>query len=77
MTEGFTPRALDEQLRHELNNAMMAVLSLVQVIDRHAGDDPVVHEAVLRIISAIERSRVTVEEVSGELALIASRLSSS
>lgn len=76
MTEGFTPEALDEKLRHELNNAMMAVLSFAQVIDRHAGDNPAVHDAVEKITTAVNHSRITVKEVSDELAAIASRLSS-
>ncbi|MBW3670190.1 MAG: hypothetical protein KY432_00805 [Acidobacteria bacterium] len=76
MTEGFKAGALDEKLRHELNNAMMAVLSFAQVIDRHAGDNPAVHDAVEKITTAVNHSRSTVNQVSDELAAIASRLSS-
>lgn len=76
MTEGFKAGALDEKLRHQLNNAMMAVLSFAQVIDRRGGEDPIIHDAVEKITTAVNHSRTTVNEVSDELASIASRLSS-
>jgi signal transduction histidine kinase len=76
MTEGFTPGALDQKLRHELNNSMMAVLSFAELIDRRGGEDPVIHDAVLKITAAVDRSRLAVDEISDELEQIASRLSS-
>ena len=66
--------ALDERLRHEINNAMMIVLSFAQVIDRRSGEDPLIHDAVVKIREAVDRSRVTVAGVSQELGAIASRL---
>ena len=74
MTEGSQPQALDERLRHDINNAMMVVLSFAQIIDRHAGANPVVHDAVVKITEAVDRSRVTVAGVSEELGEIAARL---
>ena len=71
---GREPAPLDERLRHEINNALMVVLSFAQVIDRRGGEDPLIHDAVVKIEEAVGRSRVTVAGVSQELGEIASRL---
>jgi hypothetical protein len=75
MTEGKPAAALDERLRHEINNAMMIVLSFVQVIEQQAGENPVVHDAIGKIKDAVGRSSIAVTHVSRELGEIAARLS--
>jgi len=67
--------AIDEKLGHELGNALMAVLTHAELLDRRFPDDPQVHDAVDRIKAAVVRSRTTVDEVRRELHDVAARLS--
>ena len=75
MTEGPLPNALDETLKHELGNALMAVLSFAEAIDRQVPDNPAVKDAVDRIKQAVVRADNATQHVAREMHDIAHRLS--
>ena len=75
MNEGASPTALDETLKHELGNALMAVLSFAEAIDRQVPDNPVVQDAVDRIKQAVGRADDATQHIAREIHDIAHRLS--
>jgi hypothetical protein len=70
------PIPIDEKLGHELGNALMALLTHAELLDRRYPDDPQIRDVVGRIRDAVVRSRAAVAEVRRELAEVADRLSS-
>jgi hypothetical protein len=70
------PAAIDERLRQELGDSLMAVEIFAQVIDRATPGNSEVHDAVSHIQDAVTRSREAVEDLSRELGEVARRLSS-